>query len=95
MFGSEGYEVNLMHHRGQFYKAESKKGEINKPGYINRRALFGYKLFNNPGRITKPWLKTKNGFEEISFEQAFELISKNFLRYKQMKTPFWWSKTHQ
>lgn len=76
MFGSEGYEVNLMHHRGQFYKAESKKGEINKPGYINRRALFGYKLFNNPGRITKPWLKTKNGFEEISFEQAFELISK-------------------
>lgn len=78
MFGSEGYEVNLMHHRGQFYKAESRIGEINKPNFINRRTLFGYKLFNNPGRITKPWLKTKDGFKEISFEEAYELISNKF-----------------
>lgn len=74
MFGSEGYEVNLMHHRGQFYKAESRIGEINKLDFINRRILFGYKLFNNPDRITKPWLKTKDGFQEISFESAYELI---------------------
>ncbi|MBZ0242489.1 MAG: molybdopterin-dependent oxidoreductase, partial [Bacteroidales bacterium] len=78
MFGSEGYEVSLMHHRGQFYKAESRIGEINKEGYINRRILFGYKLFNNPNRITKPWLKTKEGFKEISFEEAYELIYNKF-----------------
>lgn len=78
VFGSEGYEVNLMHHHGQFYKTESRIGEINKQSYINRRILFGHKLFNNPGRITKPWLKTKAGFKEISFEEAYELIFKKF-----------------
>ncbi|MBU2557878.1 MAG: FAD-dependent oxidoreductase [Bacteroidetes bacterium] len=75
MFGSEGYEVNLMHHRGQFYKAEARKGDINRPNYINRRMLFGYKLFNNPGRITQPLLKTKTGFKAIGFEEAYSLIT--------------------
>jgi len=75
MFGSEGYEINLMHHKGQFYKAEPRKAEINRPNYINRRAFFGYKLFNNPGRIHTPWLKTKSGFNAISFDEAYEIIS--------------------
>ncbi|MDO8970455.1 MAG: FAD-dependent oxidoreductase, partial [Saprospiraceae bacterium] len=52
MFGSEGYEVNMMHHRGQFYKAEPRQGEINKMGIINRRQLFGYNLFNRKDRLT-------------------------------------------
>ena len=74
MFGSEGYEVNLMHHRGQFYKASPRRGEINRLNYINRRTFFGYKLFNHPGRITAPWLKTVDGFKEISFEEAYAII---------------------
>ncbi|HOI31435.1 MAG: FAD-dependent oxidoreductase [Bacteroidales bacterium] len=76
MFGSEGYEINLLHHRGQFYKAMPRKAEINRPNYINRRAFFGYKLFNNPRRITSPRLKTANGFKEISFEEAYKIIHK-------------------
>ncbi len=78
MFGSEGYEVSLIHHNGQFHKAESRTGEINRLGYINRRIFFGHKLFNNPNRITKPWLKTKDGFKEITFEEAYELIYNKF-----------------
>jgi len=75
MFGSEGYETNLLHHRGQFYKAESRQAEINKIGLINRKQFFGYKLFNRPDRITMPLLKKGNSFVQIGFDEAYELIA--------------------
>lgn len=74
MFGSEGYEVNLHHHQGEFYGASSRKGEINRMDLINRRQLFGYKLFNSGKRITKPLLKVDGGWKEISFEAAIDTI---------------------
>ena len=88
MFGSEGYEINLMHHKGQFYKATPRKGEINRPNYINRRAFFGYKLFNNPGRINTPWLKTKDGFKAITFDEAYEIISDRIKKVKPDENAF-------
>lgn len=88
LFGSEGYEVDLMHHRGQFYKARPRQGEINRPDYINRRALFGYKLFNNPGRITSPWLKENGTFRQISFDEAYELIVKKIKKAKADENAF-------
>jgi formate dehydrogenase major subunit len=88
MFGSEGYEINLMHHKGQFYKAAPRKGEINRPNYINRRAFFGYKLFNNPERIKTPWLKTKNGFKAITFDEAYEIISDRIKKVKPDENAF-------
>lgn len=75
MFGSEGYEINLHHYRGQFYGASSRLGEINRMDLINRRQLFGYKLFNSKDRIKKPLLKKDGAFVEITFEEAYALIS--------------------
>lgn len=74
MFGSEGYEVNLHHYRGEFYGASSRKGEINRLDLINRRQLFGYKLLNSANRITKPLLKVDGGWKKISFEAAIETL---------------------
>lgn len=74
MFGSEGYEINLHHYRGQFYGASSRTGEINRMDLINRRQLFGYKLFNSPNRIKKPLLKKDGQFVEISFDEAYQII---------------------
>ncbi|MCC7317005.1 MAG: molybdopterin-dependent oxidoreductase, partial [Bacteroidales bacterium] len=74
MFGSEGYEVNLHHYRGEFYGASSRKGEINRLNLINRRQLFGYKLFNSQKRITKPLLKVEGSWKEISFDAAITTI---------------------
>ncbi|MBW7848737.1 MAG: FAD-dependent oxidoreductase [Bacteroidales bacterium] len=75
MFGSEGYEINLHHYKGQFYRASSRLGEINKMGLINRRQLFGYKLFNRKDRLTRPLLKKNGHFVEIGFDEAYRVIS--------------------
>lgn len=74
MFGSEGYEISLQHYRGRFYGAKPRVADINRLGLINRRQTFGYKLFSRPDRITKPMLRKDNSWEEISFEQAYDLI---------------------
>lgn len=74
MFGSEGYEITLQHYRGRFYAALPRIADINRPGLINRRQMFGYKLFSRPDRLTKPLLRKNDAWEEISFEKAYELI---------------------
>ncbi len=88
MFGSEGYEINLQHYKGRFYGATSRKGEINKSGLINRRQLFGYRLFNRNDRITKPLLKKDDSFMEISFDEAYALITEKIKQGKPDETAF-------
>jgi formate dehydrogenase major subunit len=74
-YGSEGFEMELHHKGGFFMRATGVEGEINKEGNISRQAKFGYNYLNDPGRITKPLLKKGGEFTEISFEEAFELMT--------------------
>ncbi len=74
IFGSEGYELNLLHYRGLFYGAQARKAEINRVGLINRKAFFGYKHLNRADRIRQPMLKRNGKFEPISFAEAYDLI---------------------
>jgi formate dehydrogenase major subunit len=74
-FGSEGFEIDLLHHKGLFYRAGSRKGTINAHNYINRSALFGYKWLNVAGRIKMPMLKENGVFKPIPFEAAYTLIA--------------------
>jgi formate dehydrogenase major subunit len=74
-FGSEGFEINLLHHKGLFYKAESRIGNVNTFDYINRSALFGYKWLNVASRIKTPMLKENGEFKPVSFEAAYALIA--------------------
>lgn len=88
MFGSEGFETNLHHYRGQFYGASPRWGEINKLGLINREQMFGYKLFSNSERITKPMQKVNNQWKEISFESAYQLIAEKIRKVKPDENGF-------
>ncbi|HSV77077.1 MAG TPA: molybdopterin-dependent oxidoreductase, partial [Bacteroidales bacterium] len=76
---SVGCQVTLHKKADFFVKATGSKGLANPDGSICRYAKFGYRLLNNPGRITKPLLKVNGSFQEISFENAFEIIREKIL----------------
>lgn len=88
MFGSEGYEIDLHHYRGQFYGAAPRKGEINRLGLINRRQMFGYKLFNSKDRLTQPMQKVGKEWKEIGFERAYEIIADRIKNVKPDENSF-------
>ncbi|MDP2236136.1 MAG: FAD-dependent oxidoreductase [Bacteroidales bacterium] len=88
IFGSEGYEVNLHHYRGQFYGASPRIGEINRLGLINRRQMFGYKLFSRKDRLTKPMLRESDKWIEISFERAYSIIAERIKAVKPDQNSF-------
>lgn len=74
-YGSEGFEMELHHKGGFVMRATGAKGEINKDGNISRQAKFGYNYLNDASRITKPMARKGDEFEEISFEEAYEIIT--------------------
>ncbi|MDD2963040.1 MAG: FAD-dependent oxidoreductase [Bacteroidales bacterium] len=86
--GSEGFEVNLMHHKGFFHAAEGRTGIINLTGNINRRIKFGYRLLNHAGRITKPLLRENNEWKEISFDKALCILKEKIMSAKPDETAF-------
>lgn len=73
---STGCEITLHHTNGFFMKATGANGTINSDGLHCRFGKFGYKYLNDSKRITKPLLRTKQGFKEITFEEAFDIILK-------------------
>ncbi len=56
-------------------KVTGKSGKINTDGNICRFPKFGYKYLNDKTRILKPLLKTAGKFEEISFNEALDIIT--------------------
>lgn len=74
-FGSEGFEINLEHRSGFFTKATGTKNSNGFTGNISKEAKFGYRIFNDAKRLSKPLLKENGEFKEISFEKAFEIIT--------------------
>ncbi len=71
---SVGCKIEL-NYKGDFiWKTTGKEGDINTEGNICRYPKFGYRIYNDPNRITKPLLKVDAKFEEISFEKAYEII---------------------
>jgi formate dehydrogenase major subunit len=74
-FTSEGAKIELRHKGGFIFRAEGMQGSVNKNGSIGKHAKFGYRLFNDAKRITKPMMKKLGKWEEVSFEEAFETIS--------------------
>ncbi len=68
-FGATGEKILINHHEDFVFKVTGDNQSI------GRQAKFGYQYLNDNSRITKPLLKSKDGgFEEISFEKAFDLI---------------------
>jgi len=71
---SVGCTLEYHHVKGFLTGVEGAGGLINKDGNICRMPRFGYSLFNNQERITKPILKKDGKFVEISLPEALDLI---------------------
>ena len=71
---SIGCEISLNHKTGFVMKVKGKEGLVNSDGNICRYAKFGYEYINDKNRITKPLLKVNGKYEEITFENAYEII---------------------
>ncbi len=72
---SIGCEIEYQVKNDFVWGAEGKDGaHVNKDGNLCRYGKFGYRIFNDTTRITKPLLKVDGNFEEISFEKAFDVI---------------------
>ncbi len=76
-FTSEGANIELFHRKNFIYRADGSKGIANKNANIGSKAKFGYRIFNDVNRITKPLYKINGQWQEISFNEAFKLIKKN------------------
>ncbi len=72
-FCSIGCEVELHHVKGFYTAAKGHKGMINKDGNICKYPKFGYNFLNKE-RITKPMRKVNGKFEELTFEEAYNII---------------------
>ncbi|MBT3749100.1 MAG: FAD-dependent oxidoreductase, partial [Bacteroidetes bacterium] len=71
---SVGCTLEVNTHNEYVWSMTGAEGMINTDANLCRSGKFGYNFRNRKDRITKPLLKGKNGFEEISFKEAFSLI---------------------
>ncbi|MHC1706064.1 MAG: FAD-dependent oxidoreductase [Bacteroidales bacterium] len=72
---SVGCRINLNHKNGFVMKVTGAEGPVNITGNLCRYPKFGYDYLNDVSRITKPLKKVNGKFKEISFEEAFSIIT--------------------
>jgi len=63
------------------------KGDTVNHGTLCVRGSYGYDFIHSPDRLTKPLVKVSDGFEEVSWEQALELVATQFKRIKEEHGP--------
>jgi len=71
---SVGCKITLNHKNGFVMQVTGAKGNVNKDGNLCRFPKFGYSYLNDKNRITNPLLKINGRFEEVSFEEAYNII---------------------
>jgi formate dehydrogenase major subunit len=72
---SLGCGVTLHHKGGYFIKSEGRKTPANPDGNICKYAKFGYKYLNDASRITEPMIKKNGEWKEVSYGEAYDLIT--------------------
>jgi predicted molibdopterin-dependent oxidoreductase YjgC len=72
---SIGCKITINHKNEYVMQVTGANGLVNKDGNLCRYPKFGYHYLNDPSRITKPLYKVDGSFKEISFEDAYEIIS--------------------
>ncbi len=74
-YGSEGFEINFHHQSGNFTGASARKGTLNTHGLISPKAAQGFDYLNDRSRIVRPLLRRSGQLEEVSWEEAFRIIT--------------------
>lgn len=85
---STGCAIKIHHKNGFVMKVTGAAGEINRLESICRLPKFGYRYLNDGKRITKPLIKKDGKFEETTFENAFDVISKRVKSAKPVENAF-------
>lgn len=85
---SVGCAVTLKHINGFITGTTGAPGIVNTDTNICRFPKFGYNIYNDSSRITRPLLKTADEFREISFDQAFDLIVEKIRAAKPSQNAF-------
>ena len=78
-FSSEGALIELKNRSGYIFRSEGAPSLVNKKGSIGSLAKFGYRVFNEKSRITKPLIKDNGEWKEIGFDEAFKLIKQKLI----------------
>jgi len=85
---SIGCAITLYHKNGFVMGVTGNNGIVNPDGNICKYPKFGYKYLNDRNRITRPLLKEDGKFKEITFEEAFRLISEKIKSVKPNENGF-------
>jgi formate dehydrogenase major subunit len=72
---SVGCKVQYHVKGGHIWQVAGAGGQVNADGNICRFPKFGYVAMNDKDRITKPMVKENGGYKEISFDEAYQLIT--------------------
>ncbi|MEN8226160.1 MAG: FAD-dependent oxidoreductase, partial [Bacteroidota bacterium] len=72
---SIGCDLDLEHKSQFVMRVEGRDGLVNENGNLCKYGKFGYKYLNDKSKLTKPLLKVNGRFEEIDFNEAFEIIT--------------------
>jgi formate dehydrogenase major subunit len=87
-FCSVGCKLTFHHRNGYIMKVTGANGEVNTDGNLCMYGKFGYRLFNDSQRIKAPLLKENGKFKEISFDEAFSIISTRLESSKHNENAF-------
>ncbi len=87
-FGSEGFEIKLLH-KGEFVmRTVGVVSDINPEGNIGTHAKFGYHYLNDKNRITQPMLRRNGNYIPLSFDEALALINEKLKQQQPDSTAF-------
>ncbi len=71
---SVGCTLEIDINNGLVSQVKGISGLINPDGYSCQYGNQGFRFMNDPNRLTQPLLRKKNGFEPVSWEEAFSMI---------------------
>ncbi len=85
---SVGCAITLNHAGGFVMRVTGQGGDVNKDSNLCRYAKFGYHYINDRSRITRPLYRTGDEWKEITFEEAYQLISERLRAVKPDENAF-------
>jgi len=87
-FCSVGCTLTFHHRGGYIMKVTGANGMVNADGNLCMYGKFGYRKFNSTSRLTKPLKKVNDKFVEISFDEAYRMISDQIKKVKPEQNAF-------
>ncbi len=82
-----GCSISLEVKDEQVVRATPGADDAVNNGALCVRGSYGYDFIHSPDRLTRPLIKVNDDFEEVSWEQALELVATEFKRIKSEHGP--------